>query len=110
MLTLADIEAAAARIAGRVRRTPLLDPQPCDALPPDVALKLESLQVTGSFKARGALSKLLSLDEAAFRRGLVTASGGNHGVAVAYARRQAGGPAPGFVPANNPPPQGPPAR
>ena len=100
MLTLADIEAAAARIAGRVRRTPLLDPQPCDALPPGVVLKLESLQVTGSFKARGALSKLLSLDEAAFRRGLVTASGGNHGVAVAYAGRQAGVPATVFVPAN----------
>ena len=100
MLTLADIEAAAARIAGRVRRTPLLDPQPCDALPPGVVLKLELLQVTGSFKARGALSKLLSLDEAAFRRGLVTASGGNHGVAVAYAGRQAGVPATVFVPAN----------
>ena len=106
MLTLADIEAAAARIAGRVRRTPLLDPQPCDALPPGVVLKLELLQVTGSFKARGALSKLLSLDEAAFRRGLVTASGGNHGVAVAYAGRQAGVPATVFVPANIAPAEG----
>lgn len=53
----------------------------------DLLLKLESLQVTGSFKARGALNKVLSLRPEIARRGLVTASGGNHGLAVAYAGR-----------------------
>ena len=48
-------------------------------------LKLECLQIIGSFKARGAMSKLTSLDQAAIDRGLITASGGNHGLAVAYA-------------------------
>jgi threonine dehydratase len=53
----------------------------------DVFLKLESLQVSGSFKARGALNKVLSLAPEIAQRGLVTASGGNHGLAVAYAGR-----------------------
>lgn len=53
----------------------------------DVLLKLESLQVSGSFKARGALNKVLSLPPDVARRGLVTASGGNHGLAVAHAGR-----------------------
>ena len=53
----------------------------------DLLLKLESLQVSGSFKARGALNKVLSLPPEVARRGLVTASGGNHGLAVAYAGR-----------------------
>jgi threonine dehydratase len=101
MLTLRDVEAAAARIAGKVRRTPLLRPAPCRApLPPGLVLKLEQLQVTGSFKARGALNKLLSLDPNALRRGLVTASGGSHGAAVAYAGWLAGVPATVFAPAN----------
>jgi threonine dehydratase len=53
-------------------------------------LKLECLQVTGSFKARGANNAVLQLDEAALERGIVTASGGNHGLAVAYAGRASG--------------------
>ena len=53
----------------------------------DLLLKLESLQVSGSFKARGALNKVLSLRPEIARRGIVTASGGNHGLAVAYAGR-----------------------
>jgi threonine dehydratase len=53
----------------------------------DLLLKLESLQVSGSFKARGAVNKVLSLAPEVVRRGLVTASGGNHGLAVAYAGR-----------------------
>src|SRR4029079_3994975 len=58
-----------------------------ERLPHDVLLKLESLQVSGSFKARGALNKVLSLSPDVAARGLVTASGGNHGLAVAYAGR-----------------------
>ena len=88
---LAAIEAAAQRIAGRVRRTPVLAAAPLKEPPHDgpLWLKLENLQVTGSFKARGATNALLSLSEAEVRRGIITASGGNHGLAVAYAGWQA---------------------
>jgi threonine dehydratase len=66
-----------------------------DALPGDAGLwlKLECLQVGGSFKTRGAFNKVGLLDAAARARGLVTASGGNHGIAVAYAAANAGLPA-----------------
>ena len=81
-------ETARERIAGRVRRTPLVEAAPlrepaCDGCP--LSLKLECLQVTGSFKARGVMSKLATLDANAIARGVVTASGGNHGLGVAYA-------------------------
>jgi threonine dehydratase len=102
---LAMIQAAAARIQGRVRQTPILDPQPMRGPVLDAGrllLKLECLQVTGSFKARGASNKLLTLDETARERGLVTASGGNHGLAVAYAAASAGVPAVIFVPESTP--------
>ncbi len=91
-VTLADIEAAAERIKGRVRRTPCLRArflrEPLH--PGELLLKLECLQVTGSFKARGANNAVLQLDDAALKRGIVTASGGNHGLAVAYAGRASG--------------------
>jgi threonine dehydratase len=61
-------------------------------------LKLENLQVTGSFKARGAFSKLLSLTGDQRRRGCVTASTGNHGAAVSYALRQIGASGLIFIP------------
>jgi len=94
-VTLSDIEAAQARIAGRVRRTPLIAAAPLAAplaqAPGDLelSLKLECLQITGSFKPRGATNCLLQLDPALVARGVITASGGNHGLAVAYAARQA---------------------
>jgi len=93
--TLADIRRAQTRIAPYIRRTPLLR-----ADEPGLWLKLENLQATGSFKARGALHKLLTLDDAARARGLVTASGGNHGAAVAFAGQQAGVPVAIYVPDN----------
>ncbi len=88
---LADIEAAAARIAGRVRETPLIETVAVKTPVTErrLLLKLENLQVTGSFKARGATNTLLSLGEEEVRRGIITASGGNHGLAVAYAGWQA---------------------
>jgi threonine dehydratase len=101
MITLDDVRAAAARIAPFVRRTPLMAAEPAHApLAPgaQVALKLESLQASGSFKARGAFSRLTLLDGRARASGLVTASGGNHGIAVAYAARAAGLPATVVVP------------
>ena len=86
-VTLDDIDAAATRISGRVRRTPCIRSRfNRHALGAgELLLKLECLQVTGSFKARGANNAILSLDEAAVKRGVITASGGNHGLAVAYA-------------------------
>lgn len=104
-IDLALVKAAAARIQGRVRQTPILDPKPMRGPVLDagrLVLKLECLQVTGSFKARGASNKLLSLDDEARGRGLVTASGGNHGMAVAYAAASAGVPAAIFVPESTP--------
>ncbi|MCV6585679.1 MAG: threonine/serine dehydratase [Marinibacterium sp.] len=95
-MTWADkIESAAARIKGHVRLTPVLN---ADGLGLDrpVALKLEQLQHTGSFKARGAFNTLLQGPVPA--AGVVAASGGNHGAAVAFAARQLGYPARIFVP------------
>jgi threonine dehydratase len=102
---LSDIEQARRRLAGHIRRTPmiralpLLRPAPAGQL----TLKLESLQVTGSFKARGATHKVLTLSPGEIRRGLVTASGGNHGLGVAYAGHLAGAPVTIYLPANVPP-------
>jgi len=98
MITLDDVRAAARRIAPFVRRTPLVRA----ALPPlsEIRLKLDTLQVSGSFKARGAFSRLTLLEEAQRQAGLVTASGGNHGIAVAYAACAAGVAATVFVPAS----------
>lgn len=101
---LAAIQAAAERIRPYIRRTPLLELRRTtrDALPWDVVLKLESLQVTGSFKPRGALNAMLSLPRAAIEGGVVTASGGNHGLGVAYAARTLGVPATVYVPETAP--------
>ena len=92
IVEIGDVHAAAERIAGHVRHTPVMqatalrdDP----AVGYDLWLKLELLQATGSFKARGATNKLLSLDQAALARGVVTASGGNHGLATARAGQMA---------------------
>ena len=105
MTDLSDIQAAGRRIAPHVRRTPLLDcgPLPGGAAGGRLLLKLESLQVTGSFKARGATNKVLSLPRERAVRGLVTASGGNHGLGVAFAGRIGGLPTTIYLPANVPP-------
>ena len=85
---IAEVRAAAARIRGLVRRTPLLPAEPArehSHHARGLLLKLEALQVTGSFKPRGAINAVLSLTSEKARCGIVTASGGNHGLAVAYA-------------------------
>ncbi|MHB1225524.1 MAG: pyridoxal-phosphate dependent enzyme, partial [Gemmatimonadaceae bacterium] len=77
---------AAARIRGAAVRTPLRHSPALSALVGgEVYLKLETEQVTGSFKARGALNTILALGEAGRRRGVVASSAGNHGLGVAYA-------------------------
>jgi len=89
MVTLADIEAAQRTIAGHVLRTPLLPSPPLSALiGAEVFVKYENLQVTNSFKERGACVKLASLGEADRRRGVIAMSAGNHAQAVAYHARR----------------------
>ncbi|MEM7124507.1 MAG: pyridoxal-phosphate dependent enzyme [Pseudomonadota bacterium] len=101
---LTDIEEARKRIKGAVRSTPVLDVEPVRQAigVQHLTLKLENLQVTGSFKPRGAMSKLMTLTHDERRRGLITASGGNHGLAVAYAAHHAGVPAVIFLPTSTP--------
>ncbi|MEV7885468.1 threonine/serine dehydratase [Streptomyces sp. NPDC002817] len=84
MIGISDIEAAAERIAAHVVRTPTVPSPGLSALlGVPVTAKLELLQRTGSFKARGATAKLLSLTEAERAAGVVAVSGGNHGIALA---------------------------
>jgi threonine dehydratase len=99
------IEQAASRLAGRVRRTPVIHLTSADlGLPCDVTLKLELLQHAGSFKPRGAFNRLLSAQEEGQlpAAGVIAASGGNHGAAVAFAARALGFPAEIFVPEPTP--------
>jgi threonine dehydratase len=84
-ITLRDVYRARQRIEPLTRRTPLTASRALDVrVGAPVLLKLENFQVTGSFKARGAANKLLSLTEAEKARGVITVSSGNHGRAVAY--------------------------
>ena len=84
-LSLQDVQAAAARIAGALERTPLLHSRTLSHLTgAEVWLKFENLQFTGSFKERGALNKLLTLREEERRRGVIAMSAGNHAQGVAY--------------------------
>ncbi len=86
MITIDDIAAARDRIAGRVRRTPLMSATRLgDRTGVALALKCESFQKTGSFKVRGALNAVLLLDAAQRARGVITVSAGNHAQALAYA-------------------------
>lgn len=98
--SMADVEAAAARLGPWIRRTPILRVQGPGAR--EVVLKLEGLQRSGSFKLRGALNKVMLLGEAA-QEGVVTASGGNHGIGVAWAAWFLGLRAHVCVPSTSPP-------
>ena len=96
-----DIEAAASRINGRVRRTPVIQlEEAAFGIDAEIFLKLELFQHTGSFKPRGAFNRILSADVP--RAGVITASGGNHGQAVAYASKVLGVDAEIFVPEGSP--------
>jgi threonine dehydratase len=86
-----DALVAADRIGSHVRKTPLeYSPYFSELTGANVWLKLENLQITGSFKLRGACNKLLSLSPEQAASGCVTASSGNHGAAVAYAMKKLG--------------------
>ncbi len=99
-ISLDTIREARERIRPYVRHTPLAPPPHLTVdVPAQLRLKLENLQVSGSFKPRGVFNTLLQLDETARRRGVVAASGGNHGVALAYAAHRLGIPAVVYLPA-----------
>jgi threonine dehydratase len=98
-ISLDDLHQARDRIQPYVRHTPMLPlPSLRGDLPAALRLKLENLQITGSFKARGVFNTLLQLSPAARERGVVAASGGNHGAALAYGAWRLGLPATIFLP------------
>src|SRR5271156_657039 len=103
MVTLADIEAARRTIAGHVLRTPLLPSPPLSALTgAEVFVKYENLQVTNSFKERGACVKFAALSAEERRRGVIAMSAGNHAQAVAYHARRLAIPATIVMPVTTP--------
>src|SRR3954468_6024895 len=100
---LADVEAAAARIAGAVVRIPtLLSRALSERTGATVYVKFENFQHVGAYKERGALNKLLLIDEATRERGVIAASAGNHSQAVAYHASRLGIPATIVMPASTP--------
>lgn len=91
MLTLDLIKQAAARIAGRVHRTPVMTSRAFNEVAGcEVFFKCENLQRAGAFKARGAANRILSLTDDEKKRGVLAVSSGNHAQAVALAAREAG--------------------
>jgi len=100
---MAEVQAAAARLAGVARRTPLLVATPLDDQTGGrLLIKVESLQRTGSFKIRGAYNRLVQLDGAARRAGVVAFSSGNHAQGVAASAKMLGIPATIVMPSNAP--------
>lgn len=97
MIDRSDVAAAARRIGGLIRHTPVIETR---LLGVPLLLKLELLQHTGSFKPRGALNRILGATVPA--AGVIAASGGNAGLGVAYAAREVGAPAEIFVPERTP--------
>jgi len=103
VITIDDILSAQKRIAPFIRRAPVLSAmqmREAGGLEGRVTLKLELLQVAGSFKARGAMNRLKTLPPERLKHGLVTASGGNHGLAIARTAHVAGVAAKIFLPSN----------
>src|SRR4051794_12832076 len=102
-VTAGDVERAASAVAGIIRETPVL---PATRLSRrtggTIWLKAENLQVTGSFKVRGAINRLSALTEDERRAGVLAASAGNHAQAVAWAARKLGTKATLFMPAEAP--------
>ena len=102
-LTLSDIQAARARIAPHVKRTPVLGSESLDAeLGAQLFFKCENLQAMGAFKARGAANAVYLLTDGQAKHGVVTHSSGNHGAALARAARRRGIPGTIVMPDNAP--------
>ncbi|MGR3372515.1 threonine ammonia-lyase [Pseudooceanicola nanhaiensis] len=102
-ITVADIEAAASRLKGHIRRTPLLTSPFLDEIAGrKVFVKPECLQHTGSFKARGAWSAVSALAPDLRRKGVIAFSSGNHAQGVAWAAKMHGAPAVIIMPSDAP--------
>src|SRR5262247_3820562 len=94
VVTLADVQAARTRIGAAIYPSPCVYSETVSHMTgARVFFKLDNLQMTGSFKERGALNKLLSLSVNECQRGVIAASAGNHGLAVAFHARRLGIPA-----------------
>lgn len=103
MLSLARIEAAAGRIKAEIYESPLVHSKTLSRLTGNsIYLKLENLQMTGSFKERGALNRILTMTDDERRRGVIAASAGNHGQGVAYHAARRGIPAQIWMPRSTP--------
>src|SRR6476620_7437121 len=101
--TLDDIRAAADRIDGAVLKTPMkISRVLSEQVGAEIWLKFENLQFTSAYKERGALNKLLQLTDDERRRGVITASAGNHAQALAYHARRLGIPATIVMPEGTP--------
>jgi threonine dehydratase len=101
--TLAEIREARERIAGHAHVTPVLGSETFSKMAGrEVFLKAENLQRTGAFKVRGAVNRIATLSDAQRACGVVTASAGNHGQAVAWAAREFGAPVTVFMPQDSP--------
>ena len=100
-VTLADVQAAAARLSGRIRRTPTYHSAGLSArLGVETMVKVESLQIGGSFKVRGCFNKMMQMSERELARGVVTVSGGNHAIALALVAKSLGARALVLMPKN----------
>ena len=98
---LADVQAAADRVLGRVHYTPVMTSERLNEIAgADLFFKCENLQKAGAFKARGAVNAVFSLDDEAVKHGVATHSSGNHGAALARAARLRGIPAYVVVPSD----------
>src|SRR5215218_9981333 len=102
-LSFADIEAAAARLAGQIERTPCrLSKTLSQITGAEVWVKFENLQFTAAYKERGALNKLLLLSDNERKRGLIAASAGNHSQGLAYHAARLGVPVTIVMPRHTP--------
>lgn len=100
----AELKLAASRLDGTARHTRIMpSPTLSEATGYKILLKPENLQVTGSFKIRGAYNKIASLSDEELARGIITASAGNHAQGVAYASRERGAKATIVMPESTPP-------
>src|SRR3954466_14072899 len=102
-VTLADVQAAHARIADAIVHTPTFISHTLSQLTgATVYLKFENLQFTAAYKERGALNTLLQLDETARSKGVIAASAGNHAQGLAYHANRLGIPSTIVMPTNTP--------
>ena len=103
MVNLESIEAAATRIGPSIYESPLVHSKTLSRLSGNaIFLKLENLQMTGSFKERGALNRILTMTDDERRQGVIAASAGNHGQGVAYHATQRGIPVQIWMPRSTP--------